>query len=67
MVSDVRPQEASVNRRVNEHVNFVRVGGRYRIGKLLGAGGSGMPNSGSTLILRSELSRECLFRELKLP
>ena len=55
-----------MNRCVNEHVNFVRVGGWYRIGKLLGAGGSGMPNSDSASILRSELSRECLFRELIL-
>lgn len=30
-------------------IDFVRVGGRYRVGKLLGSGASGEPNSGSPL------------------
>lgn len=29
-------------------LDFVRVGGRYRVGKLLGSGGSGEPNSDSS-------------------
>lgn len=32
-------------------IDFVRVGGRYRVGKLLGSGGSGEPNSNSGLTL----------------
>ena len=39
------------------------VDGQYRIGKLLGAGGSGVTNSSSTPMLCSELSRDGLCRE----
>ena len=61
MASAVHTQKGSINR--NLHVDLVRVDGRYRIGKLLGAGGSGMTNSGSTSTLCSELSRDGLCRE----
>jgi hypothetical protein len=44
-------------------LNFVRVGGQYRVGKLLGSGGSGEPKSYSTLIHFTELSRERISRE----
>jgi hypothetical protein len=44
-------------------VDFLCVGGQYRVGKLLGSSGSGKSNSDSSLIQLSELSRECLFSE----
>ena len=43
--------------------DIVRVGGQYRVRKLLGTGGSGELNSDSSLTLFSELARECLPRE----
>lgn len=43
-------------------LDIVRVGGRYRVGKLLGAGASGEFNSDSSLTL-SELVRERLPRK----
>ena len=61
MVSAMHTQKGSINQ--NLHIDLVRVDGWYRIGKLLGAGGSGMTNSGSTLTLCSELSRDGLCRE----
>ena len=59
----VRRRQAFIDHSAPLHVDFVRVGGRYRVGKLLGSGGSGESNSDSNSIHRSELSRECLFRE----
>ena len=44
-------------------VDFVHVSGWYRVGKLLGSGGSGRSNSDSSSSQLSELSRECLSRE----
>ena len=44
-------------------IDFVHVSGWYRVGKLLGSGGSGRSNSDSNLIQLSEFSRECLSRE----
>jgi hypothetical protein len=38
------------------HINFLHVGGRYRVGKLLGFGGSGAPNSDSGLTLLQGVS-----------
>jgi hypothetical protein len=32
-------------------IDFVRVGGQYRVGKLLGSGGSGEPDSDSSSTL----------------
>lgn len=43
--------------------DIVRVGGRYRVGKLLGTGGSGELNSDSNLRHISKLVRECLSRK----
>jgi hypothetical protein len=61
MVLAMSCQKVSVKPPVQ--VDFVRVGGRYRVGKLLGSGGSGRSNSNSNLIQLSELSMECLSRE----
>ena len=61
MVLAMPPQKVSVKPPVQ--IDFVRVGGRYRVGKLLGSGGSGRSNSDSNLIQLSEFSRECLSRE----
>jgi hypothetical protein len=44
-------------------LDFVRVAGRYRVGELLGSGGSGELNLDFSLTHFSELSSECLFRE----
>ena len=38
-------EQASKKPRAALQVDFVRVAGRYRVGKLLGSGGSGEPNS----------------------
>jgi hypothetical protein len=45
------PQEASEGLHAPLQIDFVRVGGRYRVGKLLGFGGSGASNSDSGLTL----------------
>ena len=63
MTMTVHRRKPSVKCSVPLHVDFVRVGGRYRVGKLIGSGGSGEYNSESDSIQLSELSRECLFRE----
>jgi hypothetical protein len=44
-------------------LDIVRVGGRYRVRKLLGTGGSGELNYDSCLTFFSELVRECLSRK----
>lgn len=43
--------------------DIVRVAGRYRVGKLLGTGGSGELNFDSNLRHFFELVRECLSRK----
>ena len=43
--------------------DIVHVGGRYRVGKLLGTGGSDELNSDSKLRHFSKLVRECLSRK----
>jgi hypothetical protein len=42
------PRLLSQERTVSVKPDFVRVNGRYRVGRLLGSGVSGEPNSGST-------------------
>ena len=47
----IRPRDsegASEKPRAPLQVSFVRVGGRYRVGKLLGSGASGEPNPDSS-------------------
>jgi hypothetical protein len=44
-------------------LDIVRVGGRYRVRKLLGTGGSGELNYDSCLTFFSELVRESLSRK----
>ena len=46
-----RDLEASEKPHSPLQLNFVRVGGRYRVGKLLGSGSSGEPNSDSSATL----------------
>ena len=57
------PRQTSKKRFSASMSDIVRVGGRYRVRKLLGTGGSGELNSDSSLTLFSELARECLPRE----
>jgi hypothetical protein len=63
MMLTVCLRKASMKSPVPLHVDFVRVGGRYRIGKLLGSGGSGESNPDSSSIQLFELSSERLSRE----
>jgi len=44
-------QETSEGLHAPLKIDFVRVAGRYRVGKLLGFGRSGVPNSDSSLTL----------------
>jgi len=57
------PEEASEKPHTPLQIGFVHVGGRYRVGKLLGSGGSGEPNSASSSPLYWYFPRECLPRE----
>jgi hypothetical protein len=41
------PRQTSKKKPLPLKLDFVRVDGRYRVGKLLGSGGSGEPNSDS--------------------
>jgi hypothetical protein len=45
------PQETSEGLQDPLKIDFVHVGGRYRVGKLLGFSGSGAPNFDSSLTL----------------
>jgi hypothetical protein len=63
MTLAVHLQNASMIFPVHSHVDFMCVGGWYRVGKFLSSGGSGESNPGLSLIKLSELSRECLSRE----
>ena len=66
MTSAVHLQDASAKFPVPPHVNFVRVGGRYRIGKLLGSGGSGESNHNfSSIKLLSSLGSVYLGRDIR--
>lgn len=56
-------EEASEEPHAPLQIDFVHVGGRYRVGKLLGFGGSGKPSSSSSSPLYWYLSRKCLPRE----
>jgi hypothetical protein len=49
-------------------LDFVHVGGRYRVGKLLGSGGSGKPNSDTGLrcFLSSLLGSVYLGRDIRM-
>ena len=60
MTSTVHVRNASD---IPPHEDLVRVGGRYRVGNLLGFGGSGESNPDFQFDKLSELSRECLPRE----
>jgi hypothetical protein len=63
MMPTVLRRERPVKHSVPVHVDFVCVGGRYRVGKLLGSGGSGESNSYLSSIQLSERSSECVFWE----
>jgi hypothetical protein len=53
-------RELAVDAAVLHKPDFVRVDGRYRVGRLLGSGGSGAPDSLLELTYLSDFYRECL-------
>lgn len=62
------PQQTSEKQLSTLPLDVVRVGGRYRVGKLLGTGGSGELNSDLSRLRKqltnfSGLFRECLSRK----
>jgi len=61
-----RPLRASRKQTASHQLDFVRVGGRYRIGKLLGTGGSGKPHSDQVhLISLSSLGSVYLGKDIR--
>ena len=57
------PQQRPRKQSVSPPLDFVCVDGRYRVGNLLGLGGSGKHNTDEVLKTLSELASECFFRE----
>jgi len=56
-----RSLQASKKQPTPHHLDFVCVGGRYRVGKMLGTGGSGEPHLNQVrFIFLSQFSREYL-------
>ena len=48
-MTTMRPRNSEISSENVVRPDFVRVGGRYRVGELLGSGGSGKPSSDSNL------------------